>query len=596
MRTKKKELLIIIFILIIQIIVLSFFATTKKSYYIDDLWTKEIAQGSFDYIDKEYAEKWNDTSVVKEKITLTGNERFNFKKVIKAAEKDGVHPPLYYLLINFFASLFNDKNMDTVIFVMNGIFSLGITLLLFLIFKGIYKKYEFDEKYRLIYFLPPAIWVVSIGTNLLFMLFRMYALSLFFMLALMYITIQILKGSKNDGEIKQNNSLLIIMFFVLTFGFLSHYYFSFISFLIVLLLVILLFIRKELKAIIKVGIVSIAALVCANLVYPYFFNGMFGSYHSGTAKMELLTFSFKRFFNNVHSYVGLCITNFIPQIKSISFIVTILVFLLIGVLIFLVIRGIYKVNKKSEGEFFYTLFKTIGEKLNKIAYTPKAILLLPLAIFPVFIVLTTGNANSRYMAISYPLFIFLFSIGLYKLAKIAEIKKGSYVISFFVVAVLLANSLYYVPKEYKSKLENLEPYFDYPVVSLTTFGTIPNAYSGDIESLADVFVNFPAEIHVAESLYFTNVLGFSKSEADEKSFFEFNEGLVKVENKIKHFPKYIRGGKKDKKLVVLVQTGYINYFNKIEEFTIKKTGLKNVKKLGTLDQFGFDFLAYVFSD
>ena len=205
---------------------------------------------------------WKNNNQAKEYLTIQKDNVFNYFGVFFNQTKD-IHPPLFYLVVHIFSSIFLGLFSKYIIFFINLIFF----ILTCIIIRKILKIY--NKEYLSI---PAIILYGGIGGISIVLFLRMYQMLIFFSILSLYIHLKIIN---NDFEIdkKIRNELIIVT----VLGFLTQYYFCIFQLFEFIILIIMLIKNKKyntLKKYIKYTIISaiIGILIFPASIYHIFFS------------------------------------------------------------------------------------------------------------------------------------------------------------------------------------------------------------------------------------------------------------------------------------------------------------------------------------
>lgn len=614
-KIKKFSIVVLIVILIVQAIILSIVGSQKKSYFIDDVWTFEISQGSYDYIFDKYAEKWNTKKELVEKTKINGDERFNLGKVKKAVEGDTVHPPLFYYVLNIIGSIFIHTPLSKVALIVNIVTSLLISVALFFLFRRVkylgslrennlnddkLSEVEKDNSNRtknifegVTDLLPSIIWAFMPGAIRMVVLYRMYLMLILFCVLTLYFAIGILiklKLSENKVGIKD----VVFLGVALTLGFLTHFYFSFYSFFVVLTLLIVVLAKKRIKELLMIGGGALGALILAHIVYPKLLYFILFSYQTGNAA-RYLELDSNILLNKAYTMTRMVSLNLIPnKLFSLG-----LILILLCAVIFFIIRFIVRTLRNLEkGENLFSksagIFLSFVKRIYDGAYL---IIFAPLTILLIFLIIFSYTSSNRYLSILFLLPLFLLTTIVYKLAKVLKQNLYIIVIAIFMGIFFIGNAFIYVPNEYPVVDNKLKNYHDYPaLVVMKAFSTWgKQVYGAFIESILPILAKFPAEIHAREDMYMSNVLGM-KDEDYERLKIEpvmpMDISKKRIKYPLKDYRKYITNKNSSDKLVVFIEDETLLKRQEIIETLMKRLNFTKHKKIDVINQWEYIFHVY----
>lgn len=599
-KVNKSQIIFLIVILIVQLVFSIYLGNQKKSYYIDDVWSFEISQGTYDFIKNKYAEKWNKSDVLKEKIVIEGDEKFNLLRVRKAVEQDAVHPPLYYFLLNIFGSLFNFVSLYNIALYLNIVISLLITFILFLIFRKIKEKdkdidyQQSFDKNGILFFIPSIFWCFLTGALKMVILFRMYLLLMLFSLLALYFVILIYKKIREDHE-SIPKKYLVFLGLVLTGGFLTHFYFSFYAFILIIILLLNFLHKKHYTEIIQVGVASLASLILVHIIYPKFLYFMFSSYQTKYAFEEATTNVLDLIVKGCSITVTV-VADFL-KIKwldeSVVFVIGSLLFLL---LIVLLIRIIVKRIKNTEEGKFKSILTGLWEWTKIKLDSKNTLVFMPHIVMFLFIVVFARFNVDRYLSIIYLLFLFIISYAVYKFAHFIKRPAYSVFVILIISFILGFNSFTLIPKEYKYKEKNVAMLKDFPAIVITNaIGKwSKNIYAADVEAMLPTLINFPAEIHASEDVFMNNILGMTFKDIRSYGMTPFEIALnSKIDTKFpaKDYMKYNRSPNHENYLVLFIEHNGVIKKETILATTMKRLGFEyynRIERIKLTTSYSFD--------
>ena len=107
--TRSKKILIIGIVILLQLAVISLVIHRKQAFYIDELWSFNLANSYF-YpvlygIEPNWLNTWLDPKAFADLLVVSPDHRFAFDSVWSNQAAD-VHPPLYYAVLHFLCSCF----------------------------------------------------------------------------------------------------------------------------------------------------------------------------------------------------------------------------------------------------------------------------------------------------------------------------------------------------------------------------------------------------------------------------------------------------------------------------------------------------------
>lgn len=264
-----KNFFVIILIAIMSGIIF-FYQTKKVGFHEDECYTLCSAVNPNDglmaaYDDWNSSPVWRTKEYVKNAMTLTPNNIFNFKALYINQAKDN-HPPLFYTLVHFSSLLFGGNFNVYTVFVVNIIAFILSCLVIAKILKLLGKDNLIIGTLIL--------YGLSMGTITMVIYQRMYMLLTFFILLYFYYNLKIYK---NDFALTKKTIIQLGIITVL--GFLTQYFFAIYAFLIFTLMIIKMIRCKKDKKIIKKYVIShiVYAVLGIILFVPCIYHLFFSS-------------------------------------------------------------------------------------------------------------------------------------------------------------------------------------------------------------------------------------------------------------------------------------------------------------------------------
>lgn len=276
--TKKQFIIGALLIALLHIGLVICFGIQKQGFHEDEYYTYwSVSSNSESLVPSNMS--WHSGQELQSRFFVRAGERFSFDRVIQNQAED-VHPPLYYLALHVFMSLFANHFYKWFGILLNLVFSLityvGI-LLVFLQIQGENARYrkELALFTGFIYSILPS--VISAV-----MLTRMYAMSTMWTAA--YTLVFVLLFRYQDCGKKQFAGLVLSGAFICYCAFLTHYYALFVPFFLTVFYVLYTLIRR--KGIVRMlvyGICMLVAISQAVLTYPACLSHIFGGYRGRDA-------------------------------------------------------------------------------------------------------------------------------------------------------------------------------------------------------------------------------------------------------------------------------------------------------------------------
>lgn len=315
---KNKKIFILIFVLILvaQLLFKIYIDCKKEDFFIDEFYSYALMNYKIPFIFNEetFLNTWHSNDYFKDYVVINENEVWDWTPVYTNQIQD-VHPPFYYFLLRIFSTFFI------------GIFSKWPGLILNLIiyvfsaiaFYKVAEKLLKSKWYALIALFTYGFSLFSTENTLYI---RMYQLLELELLILTYWHLD-----NYSKELKPSN--LIPLGLMVTFGFLTHYYY--ITFVIALYIIYLVhYIKsKNTKSIFKYTGTLLLSGIAILIIFPYCLSHLFSGYRGANSLYRLFNFTnlwyyIKEYFNvmNIHVFAhGFKALIFILVLTKLAFIV-----------------------------------------------------------------------------------------------------------------------------------------------------------------------------------------------------------------------------------------------------------------------------------
>ena len=407
-------------IILVSLAVSFIFMAVKQGYHEDELLTYNLANSSKQLgVDGE----WNTPQDFNEYLAA-GEHRFDYKNVYENQITDASHPPLYYALVHTVCSFFPGVFSRWLAFSINVVMMTGSLILLY----KIGKRVTGNNLYALIGTGGYALSIACITTTIYL---RMYASLTFWVLAFLYLTLRMYDKKNTVGFVD-----CLLLFFTVTLGILTQYYFILCAGLIGLVFLIFKIKEKCYKDLIFYIITAAIGAGAALAIYPYIITNVLGGNRGfGSLKLDIDMITIVTYFiYKVFCYVQILAKDmFLNQI-----------WLLILCTVCLIVSFIYlRIFKKK--------------KLPRKAW----FIIVPGVLYFIGISLVSPFNSDRYVMACLPLLSLVFSFGFIRAFGIIRNKKLSLAVPAGIVAAsALAFALvkpYYVYGEtnlYDPKTDN----------------------------------------------------------------------------------------------------------------------------------------------
>lgn len=212
--SKRASYVLLALIMAISVCVYGFFTWLKEGYHCDEIYSYGLSNTTFHYdmFEEDGSLRWNTAEDMDEYMVVPEGGGFDYGTVFKNQEDD-VHPPLFYIFLHTFSSFTPGEYSMYPPIIMNIIFTLGAGLFLYLIALRVFKKSSLA-------LLTVAAYMLSITCINMTIFIRMYAMLIFFTVAIAYIHIRIM-----ENEYKMSWGEAISLALLTFLGSFTQYYF-----------------------------------------------------------------------------------------------------------------------------------------------------------------------------------------------------------------------------------------------------------------------------------------------------------------------------------------------------------------------------------
>lgn len=272
-------------ILAVHMIVVLFYGMQKEAFHEDEYFTYYTSAG-YEAINPWGSVLEETGYAIQSHFFVTDAHRFDFDTVVDIHSKD-VHPPLYYLTLNFLMSLFPYQFYKWFGILLNSIYSL-ITCagVMFFVYKLDRSKYRnvLAMTAGLIYAIHPAVLSSVMFT-------RMYSMSM--MWTVLYMDVFVLLIQNYLGDKRKFAGITLCGALVCYLAFLTHYFCVYVPFFLTLGFCIYAVIRKLLykeKGFLRMliyGLALVAGIGMAILTFPASLEHIFSGYQGEGAFASL---------------------------------------------------------------------------------------------------------------------------------------------------------------------------------------------------------------------------------------------------------------------------------------------------------------------
>ena len=499
--TSRKKMIILVFaIILLQLAVSTYFMAFKKNgYYSDDMYSYGFANspGIFTPLDlaesdekKINSNKWLDSSLLHEYLTVSKDERFTFGRVAKTLEDDS-HPPLFYFMLHAICSLAPDTFSKWFGFIINAI---GFTILQVYL----YRLSLYISKNRFMSVLIITFFGFTSACISMMCLLRMYMLGTGFTVAQTYYSMKY-AFSPHDKGFKSKDLLMSCIFLYL--GAMTVYESVMFAFLFTLFMCCILLFKKQFKKMFILGFSSLISVALMVLSFPTFI-------HQTTAPIAMqgsalypymlqLRTSIHVICNDLFALDTPIFPSMIPFYIGVGLIAIIIIYLLMRVL-FRNDEWFKNLRKKAIVWFKNTLTKSRPYTLTLLPIVLSCVL-LTLYLSKTLQIYYFGNLSIRYLFILTPFIAMSILLLIFKLIQ-------SKYVCVAIALILTCFSLLFGDKSYL-----LTNFRTKEIASITKDSDVVIACSQSPE-----FMNHIMELYNSKSFLYTNTKSIVEHEPDDE--------------------------------------------------------------------------------
>lgn len=435
MYKKIKDNWLLVLVLCLIGVVSLFYIHEKRGMFLDEIYSYGLSNSQnkpfiTDVQDKDITEKVITKKELFDYVAVNNKDAFDYKSVYNNQTKD-VHPPLFYMTLHTFSSVFRNSFSKYI--------GLSLNMILFFItLIVLYKTVDKLFKSKELSILGVVLYGFStLGLSSMLMI-RMYMMLTFFTTIFVYLITNLLEDEKKDNYL----TYFLIMITIL-FGTLTQYYFIFYAFFVCLGYDIYLLLKKDYKKFFKFSIFALLGVVLVYLIFPACINHVFrkGSV-SGSGILGRLA-DFGNYPKALYDFSSLLIKYFSVQIILILLLVTI------------ILISIIKKNK-------YNKVEKKDLKLNAL------IIIVPSVFTFILVSLISPYVSARYFYNIVPVFSIMIIYLIYILNKKINIKKINYI--YIVISIVVIIMSFVIKPEWLYKEQQ-------PVIDIArAIGNSPSIY------------------------------------------------------------------------------------------------------------------------
>lgn len=278
---KMNKMLLMGALLFALVVNLFYWGSRKEGYFCDEVYSYHYTNrvdAPYITVDGEetWQETWHDTDFFRDYLTMSEDETFDIKGVLKSIEQDP-HPPIFYILMELSCSSFS--------ILFPGVFSkwCGIAVNIFFFVLAIIVLYKLSKEISQSDFWAMsvcALYGFSTGAVSTVVFIRMYMIYTFFALLFAYVNALLWKKIWDEKK-DSGNGAFFALFATAVLGILTQYYFLIYAFFICITIWGYSLWAKKYRFAVKYALAMAAGLICSYLIYPEMrydlFSGMRGT-------------------------------------------------------------------------------------------------------------------------------------------------------------------------------------------------------------------------------------------------------------------------------------------------------------------------------
>lgn len=272
-------------LLLLNLSLVFFFMLHKQVIHVDEMFSYAHANSSngaflspnidsyFAKLPETFYNKWLSANLFFEYLTVQPEEAFRYDMIWENLA-NGVHPPLYYILLHTICSFFPDTFSLWFAAALNVILWIGLLI----VFYRLSLEF-FSNSYWAM--LPVILYAFSEAGFATVLFLRLYLLQTLFAVWLVYLNVKLIK--QNDANIKD----LFLIFCCSLAGLLTQYNSLVFSFIVTGATCLLLLFRKNYSLLCKYACVILASVAFLFVIFPTAWNVLFFSQRAAQASTVL---------------------------------------------------------------------------------------------------------------------------------------------------------------------------------------------------------------------------------------------------------------------------------------------------------------------
>lgn len=264
-----------------------YWGSRKEGYFCDEVYSYHYTNRvDAPYItadgEETWQRTWHDSDFFRDYLTMSEDETFDIKGVLKSTEQDS-HPPFFYILMELSCSAFST--------LFPGVFSkwCGIAVNIFFFVPAIIILYKLSKETLQSDFWAMfvcALYGFSTGAVSTVVFIRMYMMYTCFALLFAYVNALLWKKIWDEKE-NSNNGAFFALFATAVLGILTQYYFLIYAFFICITIWGYSLWAKKYRFAAKYALSMAAGLICSYFIYPRIRYDLFGNMRGTEALQNL---------------------------------------------------------------------------------------------------------------------------------------------------------------------------------------------------------------------------------------------------------------------------------------------------------------------
>lgn len=285
---QKRKIVIFGIIMLILVANMCYWGGRKEGYYCDELYSYHfVCQVEYPSVNgtregKNWLNSWYTPEYFMDYLTITEEEAFDISGTWKSIQQD-VHPPIFYLLLEFLCSAGS--------LILPGVFTkwfgiilnIGFLVLTIIVLFALARRMLGSARWAMAICL---LYGMSVGAVSTVVFIRMYMIFTFTCLLFTYINFLLWEGLWKDRK-KFGTGVWISLIFTTIIGVLNHYYFLVYAFFVCVLIWGLALFYKRFGFAVKYALFMASGILASFLIWPEMIHDIFQDYRGAEAFANL---------------------------------------------------------------------------------------------------------------------------------------------------------------------------------------------------------------------------------------------------------------------------------------------------------------------